>query len=215
MQNHPALEELEARLTLSSVAHALPIRAPTILRATADSTDVPTPARRRDLVPTGRNQYWNLEPGFTAVFAGNEDGIHKRLTITVTPKTRVIDGVRTRIVFERQTANGHIEEIAENYFVIDRKTHDVYYFGEDVNLYSHGVLTSHESAWRSGVNGAKFGLVMPGEVSLGNQLQQERAPGVAEDHAEVVRTGLRAHVPVGTFRGAIQTRETSVLEPDA
>src|SRR5258706_72628 len=98
MQHHPSIEELEARLNLSSVAPALPIHAPTILRATGDSTDVPTPAHRRDLVPTGRNRYWNLEPGFTTVFAGNEDGPHKRLTITVPPKTRIIDDARPRTV---------------------------------------------------------------------------------------------------------------------
>jgi hypothetical protein len=211
----PALHALEPRFTLSSAVPAVPIRPPVLLRAAADSTNVPAPAHRRDLLPTGRNRFWVLEPGFTTVFAGNEDGAHKRLTITVTPKTRVIDGIRTRIVLERQTSNGHLEEIAENYFAIDRRTLDVYYFGEDVNIYNHGVAVSHESAWRSGVDGAKFGLIMPGgDVPLGTQIQQERAPGVAEDQAEVIRTGVRAHVPAGTFRGAFQTRETSVLEPD-
>ena len=201
------LDPLEPRLVLSA---GLPITPPPILRATGD---VPLPAHRRDLVPTGRSHFWNLTPGFVTVFAGNEDGAHHRLTITVTPKTRVIDGIRTRIVIERETSNEHLEEISENYYAIDRRTKNVFYFGEDVNIYNHGVVVSHESAWRSGVNGAKFGLVMPGEVTLGSQMQQERAPGVAEDHAEVVRTGVRAHVFAGVFRGSIQTGETSVLEP--
>lgn len=208
----PEIQELEARLVFSAVVGA-PIHPPAVLRAARGSMDVPVPAHRRDLIPTGPNRYWHLEPGFVTVFAGNEDGAHKRLTITVTPKTRVIDGIRTRIVIERQTSNGHIEEISENYFAIDRKTKNVYYFGEDVNIYNHGVVINHESAWRSGENGAKFGLVMPGEVGLGDVLQEERAPGVAEDQAEIVRTGLRAHVPAGTFKGSIQSRETTVLEP--
>jgi len=167
------------------------------------------------LVPTGRNRFFVLQPGFTTVFAGNEDGAHKRLTITVTAKTRVIDGIRCRIVVERQTSNGHIEEIAENYFAIDRVTRNVFYFGEDVNIYNHGVVVSHESAWRSGVDGARFGLIMPPSVGVGDLFLQERAPGVAEDQAEVVETGIRAHTAAGVFKGAFKTRETTVLEPDS
>lgn len=202
-------DELEPRLVFS-----VPITPPTFLPVSRANADVPVPAHRRDLVPTGRNPFWNLTPGFTTVFAGNEDGAHKRLTITVTPKTRVIDGIRTRIVIERQTSNGHLEEISENYFAIDRKTRNVFYFGEDVNIYNHGVVVSHESTWRSGVDGAKFGLIMPASPTLGDLFLQERAPGIAQDQAELVETGLRAHTAAGTFKGAFKTRETTPLEPD-
>jgi hypothetical protein len=54
---------------------------------------------------------------------------------------------------------------------------------------------------------------MPGDAALGQQFEQERAPGVAEDMAEIVETGIRAHVAAGTFKGSIKTRETSPLEP--
>ena len=204
-----ALEPLEPRLVLSA---GLPITPPPILRATGD---VPVPAHRRDLVPTGRSHFWNLTPGFVTVFAGNEDGAHHRLTITVTPKTRVIDGIRTRIVIERETSNEHLEEISENYYAIDRRTKNVYYFGEDVNIYNHGVVINHESSWRSGVDGAKFGLIMPADTPVGTVFLQEQAPGVAQDQAEIVQTGIRAHTAAGTFNGAFKTRETSVLEPDS
>jgi hypothetical protein len=199
------LECLESRLVLSAGA------AGTVLRALSA---LPVPARSRDLATIGRNRFFVLQPGFTTVFAGMEDGMHKRLTTTVLNKTRVIAGIRTRIVLERQTSNGHLEEISQNYFAIDRRTRNVYYFGEDVNLYKHGVVFSHESEWRAGVNGAKFGLVMLGDPVLGMQYEEERAPGVAQDVAEVVDVGRRVRGPLGTFRGGIQTRETTVLEPD-
>jgi hypothetical protein len=205
-----AMHFLEDRVLCStSSVHALAW--PAVSRA-SDQT-IPVPAHRRDLATTGRNRFFILQPGYTTVYAGNEDGQHKRLTITVLKKTRVIDGIRTRIVIERQTSNGHIEEISQNYFAIDTRTLNVYYFGEDVNIYNHGVAVSHESAWRSGVNGAKFGLAMPGDATLGRQFEQERAPGVAQDMAEIVETGIRAHVAAGTFKGSIKTRETSPLEP--
>jgi hypothetical protein len=56
---------------------------------------------------------------------------------------------------------------------------------------------------------------MPGDATLGTTFQQERAPGVALDTAEIVATGRRAHVPLGTFKASIMTRETTPLEPDA
>jgi hypothetical protein len=199
MNQSLCLEPLESRLVLSVAPFTQP--------------PVPAPATRKDLSTTGRSQYWILEPGYTTVFAGNEDGAHKRLTITVSRKTRLIDSILTRVVFERQTSNGHVEEISKNYFAIDRKTRNVYYFGEDVDIYKHDVVVSHDGAWRSGVDGARYGLVMPGDVALGDQLQEERAPGVAEDLATVIATGIRAHVPAGTFKNSIKTRETSVLEP--
>ncbi len=205
-----AMRSLEDRV-LCSTSSVHTLASPTISRASDQA--IPVPAHRRDLATTGQNRFFILEPGYTTVYAGNEDGQHKRLTITVLKKTRVIDGIRTRIVLERQTSNGHIEEISQNYFAIDKRTRNVYYFGEDVNIYNHGVAVSHESAWRSGVNGAKFGLAMPGDPALGQQFQQEHAPGVAEDMAEIVATGIRAHVAAGTFKGSIKTRETSPLEP--
>jgi hypothetical protein len=201
------LQPLESRLALSA-NYAL-------LAPAAAEPPVPVPATRKDLLTTGRNRYWILEPGYTTVFAGNEDGKHKRLTITVSRKTRLIDSILTRVVFERQTSNGLVEEISKNYFAIDRKTKNVFYFGEDVDIYNHGVVVSHDGAWRSGVNGARYGLVMAGDPTLGAKMQEERATGVAQDLAEVIATGIRAHTFAGTFRGSIKTRETSVLEPDS
>src|SRR3954452_24440274 len=93
------VDELETRCLLS----APPIRPPTFLPVSRQTPEVAVPAHRRDLVPMGRSDFFVLDPGFVTEFAGNEDGAHKRLTITVTPKTRVIDGIRSRIVIERQT----------------------------------------------------------------------------------------------------------------
>jgi hypothetical protein len=206
----PTLYALEPRLALS----ASPAPVAGLSLRTDSAPDVPVPRHRRDLATTGRSRYWNLTPGFTAVFEGVEDGEFHHLTITVTRKARVIDGIPCRVVVENEQVEGVIQEISQNYFAFDRRTKNVYYFGEDTDIYEGGVITSHEGSWASGVNGAKFGLVMPGNPALGAQLQQERAPGIAEDLAEIVQTGRRAHTPAGTFKGAFKTRETTPLEPD-
>jgi len=134
------------------------------------------------------------------------------LTITVLPETKVVDGVETRVVEERETVDGQIAEISRNYFAISRRTTDVFYFGEDVDIYKGGKVTSHEGAWLSGVAGARFGLLLPGTPLLGARYQQEVAPKVAMDRAEVV--GLRETLvtPAGKFERCLKTEETSGLE---
>jgi hypothetical protein len=168
-----------------------------------------------DLETRGRSRYFNLIPGLKLVFEGEDEGEELRLVITVTNQTRVVDGVRTRVVKEVETADGELVEISWNYVAIHEDTKDVFYFGEDVDIYENGQVVSHDGAWRSGVNGARFGLLMPGDPEVGMTFFQERAPGVALDEAEIVRTNARVRVPAGTFRDCLKVEETTVLEPGA
>jgi|GEM_PF-2673464 len=62
-----------------------------------------------ELTSVGRNPYFILEPGYVLVLAAG----NQRLTITVLNETRKIDNVETRIVEERETANGRPVEIPE------------------------------------------------------------------------------------------------------
>jgi hypothetical protein len=52
----------------------------------------------RDFASTGTNPFFVLEPGYTMVLEGKEDGKDARITITVTTKTKTIDGVEARAV---------------------------------------------------------------------------------------------------------------------
>jgi hypothetical protein len=173
----------------------------------------PMPRKRTDLVTIGRNPFFILEPGYKTEYSGTEDGQHMRLTITVLNRTRRIGGILTRAVREHETLNGHTAEVSINYFAIDRRNKNVYYFGEDVNIYKRGRVVSHDGAWMHGVSGAKFGLIMLGTPTVGAQYPQERAPGIAEDQAEVMATTETFTTPAGTFRNVLRTAETTPLEP--
>jgi hypothetical protein len=164
-----------------------------------------------ELTSIGRNPYFILEPGYVLVLeAGNE-----RLKITVLNETRKIDNVETRIVEERETKNGRLVEISRNYFAISKRTNNVYYFGEDVDMYKAGKVTSHDGAWLAGVNGARFGLMMPGVPALRARYYQEIAPGVAMDRAEVVSLSETLKTRAGKFDHVLKTLETTPLEPGA
>ena len=161
------------------------------------------------LLDKGSNTYMILEPGYKLTLADGKD----TLTITVLDETKEVDGVKTRIVEERETKGGKLAEVSRNYFAFDKAAGDIYYFGEDVDVYdAKGNITSHEGSWLSGVYDAKFGLMMPGQPKVGERFYQEMAPGVAMDRAEVVSVTEKVKVPAGTFKDCLKTKESSGLE---
>jgi hypothetical protein len=166
-----------------------------------------------DLSPTGRNPYFILEPGYRLVFVGKKDVEEVGLTITVLDETRMVDGVETRVLEERETEGGTPIEVSRNYFAISRRTNDVYYFGEEVDVYKNGKVVGHEGAWLSGKDGAKFGLALPGSPLLGARYYQEQAPGKAMDRAEVVSLSETMETPAGRFTNVLKIEKTTPLEP--
>ena len=161
------------------------------------------------LVSTGRNQYFILEPGYQIVLEGGNE----KLVITVLNETKTVDGVNTCVVEEKEWKNGELVEVSRNFFAICEKTKDVFYFGEEVDMYSGGKLASHTGAWLAGENGARAGLIMPGMPRVGQKHYQEIAPGVAMDRAEIVSLDDRVKTPAGTFSNCMKTKEGTALDP--
>ncbi len=161
------------------------------------------------LADKGQGTYFILEPGYRLILEEGKD----TLTITVLDETKLVDGVKCRVVEERETKGGKLEEVSRNYFAIDKATGEAYYFGEDVDAYDKdGKIKSHEGSWLSGVEGARFGMLLPGKPRIGARYQQEVAPGVAMDRAEVVSISEVVEVPAGRFTRCLKTRESSGLE---
>ena len=165
---------------------------------------------KADLAPTGNNSYITMQPGRVLKLA---DG-NTRLTVTILPGTKTVDGVTAGVLEEREEKDGQLIEVSRNYFATDRNTGDVYYFGEDVDNYQDGKIINHDSAWLAGEKGARFGLMIPGKPKVGDKFFQEIAPKVALDRVEVVSVDETVKTPVGTFRHCVHLRETTPLEPD-
>jgi hypothetical protein len=160
------------------------------------------------LSASGRSPYFVLEPGHRLHLRHGKS----TLDITVLDETRMVDGVSTRVVEERETRSGRLVEVSRNYFAIDTKTGAVYYFGEAVDLYKDGKVAAHEGAWEAGVGGARFGLMVPAAPKIGDRYYEELAPGVAMDRAEISSVDEEVETPAGTFRHCLHARETSALE---
>lgn len=161
-----------------------------------------------NLLTTGRNPYFILEPGFQLVLEGGDT----KLQITVLDKTKTVDGVITRVVEEKEWKDGKLYEIALNYFAICEQTKDVFYFGEDVDFYENGKVVKHDGSWLAGRSGSRAGLMMPGTPKVKMKYYQEIAPGVAMDRAEIVSLEETCKTPAGTFSGCMKVKEGSAIE---
>ena len=166
---------------------------------------------KKAFVSVGANDYFRLEPGWVLVL----EKAKERLVITVLDETRLVDGVETRIVEERESKGGQLVEISRNFFAFNTADRGVYYFGEEVDIYKNGKVVRHEGAWESGKNGARFGLMVPGRPQVGARFYQEVAPGVAMDRAKIVALDASLRTPAGEFTGCLEFVETTPLEPFA
>jgi hypothetical protein len=165
---------------------------------------------KADLLPTGENPYITMQPGRVLRLAHGND----TLTVSILPDTQQVDGITAGIVEERETKADKLVEVSRNFMATDRKTGDVYYLGEDVDNYKNGKIVNHESAWRAGSSGARFGLMIPARPRAGDKFYQELAPKIAMDRVEVLSTNETVKTPAGTFEHCVHLRETTPLERD-
>ena len=161
-----------------------------------------------NLLTTGRNPYFILEPGYQLVLEGGDT----RVQITVLNETKMIGSVNTRVVEEREWKNGKLYEVAKNYFAICEQTKDVFYFGEDVDFYENDKVVKHDGSWLAGKDSNKPGLMMPGTPKVGMKYYQEIAPGVAMDRAEIQSLTETCETPAGKFPQCMKVKEGSALK---
>lgn len=188
---------------LLAVAAAPATHAPGEPWATEFATD---PAQ---LSSTGRNPYFILEPGYHVVLEGGAS----KIVVTVLDETKVVQGVETRAVEERETYKGQVTELSRNYLAIHKQTHDLLQFGEEVSNYRNGKVVNKAGSWMAGVGKARAGMVLPGEPRAGYRFYEEQAPGITMDRAEIVSMTLTQKTPAGTFENCLRTEVTSPMSP--
>jgi hypothetical protein len=174
------------------------------VRAWQDRFDID----KADLRPTGTNPYISMQPGRALRLTHGND----TLIVTVLAETQMVDGVMTGVLEERETRNGMPIEVSRNFIATHKDTGDAYYFGEDVDNYKNGRLIGHDSAWRAGTGGARFGLMIPARPQVGQRFYQELAPRIAMDRVEVISVEDTVRTPAGTFAHCLHLRETTPLE---
>jgi len=159
------------------------------------------------------NPYFPLEPGAQWVYEGRTEDGPERTVVEVTNQTREVMGVTCLVVRDTVTLEGEIIEDTYDWFAQDADG-AIWYFGEESSEYENGEVVSTEGSWKSGVDGAQPGIIMPAEPAVGDAYRQEYYPGEAEDQAEVLSLSETVSVPVGSYDDVLMTEEINPLEPD-
>jgi hypothetical protein len=160
------------------------------------------------------NAYWPMSPGSRWVYREVENGDMQRVTVTVTDRTKTIDGIEARVVHDLVTTpDGEKVEDTFDWYAQD-KDGSLWYLGEDTKEYEDGRVVSTEGSWEHGVDGAEAGIIVPAEPKQGLTYREEYYAGHAEDAAEVLSVEGKVQVPYGRFGNAMITRNFSGIEPN-
>jgi hypothetical protein len=166
------------------------------------------------------NKWFPMQPGTQYIYEGfteNDEGqrIPHRLIITVTNATKVIDGVRNVVLWDRDYQDGELVE-AEIAFFAQADDGDIWHFGEYPEEYEGGEFVAAPT-WIHGLKGAQAGITVRADPKPGDPSHaQGWGPEVGwTDRARVHKVGQRTCVPAGCYENVLVIAEYSKEEPDA
>lgn len=164
------------------------------------------------------NRFFPLVPGRNIVMSGTvlaDDGTlhaHKIVT-TVSSVTKMLDGVRTLVVFDRDFEDGQLQE-SELAFEAQDERGTVWNVGEYPEEYQDGALAGAPSTWISGIDHARAGVSMRAHPAVHTSAYlQGVAPSVDfRDCGKVSRTGLRLRVVGHCYNDVLVIDEWAPLD---
>jgi hypothetical protein len=146
-------------------------------------------------------------------YEGRSDGHAARDVFRVTRRTKTIQGIRATVIDDRVYTGARLEERTKDWYAQDRAG-NVWYLGEQTaTLDPAGRVKSREGSWRTGVHGARAGILMPAHPRPGRSGIQEYYKGHAEDWFRILAFGAHVRTPAIVSRHALLVRETTPLEP--
>jgi hypothetical protein len=165
------------------------------------------------------NRLLPLTPGTRFTLEGQADpgggATPHRVVLTVTDLTKVINGVRTVVLWDRDISDGQLLE-AELAFHAQDDRGNVWNLGEYPEEFEDGEFVGAPSTWISGRERAKAGILVPGRPQVGLTFLQGFAPEVEfYDCGKVVRTSARTCANGRCYNDVLVIDEWSPLEPDS
>src|SRR3989337_2532705 len=157
------------------------------------------------------NQWFPLKPGMQYTYEGvTEEGgesIPHRGITTVTNLTKVIDGVRTVVVWDQDFSDDELVETELAFFAQDNDG-NVWRLGEYPEVYELGELVENPT-WIHGLKGAQAGIIMTADPQVGTpSYSQGGAPAVDfTDRGPVDQMGQQACVPVDCYEDVLVVAE--------
>ncbi|MDR7158794.1 hypothetical protein [Arthrobacter sp. BE255] len=170
--------------------------------------------------PQVDNKWFPLTPGMQFTTTGtvtSQDGVHEHSVVhTVTGLTKVIDGVTTRVMWDRDYDDGELVESELAFFAQTRKG-AVWLFGEYPEEFENGEFVGAPSTFVSGIAKAQAGIAMQALPRTGTpEYVQAYAPKVDFlDCGKVFQKHQYLCVPTGCYNNVLVIDERNPLEPDA
>jgi hypothetical protein len=164
------------------------------------------------------NKWFPLKPGSQYTTTGDvksAEGTTKRTVVhTVTGLTKVIDGVKTLVMWDRDYSDGVIVE-SELAFFAQTESGTVWLFGEYPEEYENGKFTGAPSTFIHSLDLAQAGIAMQAEPKIGSpSYVQAHAPKVNFlDCGQVFQEQQRVCVPTGCYDDVLVIDERNPLEP--
>jgi hypothetical protein len=162
------------------------------------------------------NKWLPLAPGTQFVLEGESnrgEGIERhRAVFTVTDLTKVINGVRTVVMWDRDF-NGDVLAESEITFFAQDDAGNVWLLGEYPEEYEEGRFEGAPSTWVAGLANAQPGILMPADPRQGEPpFLQGFVPDIDfQDIAKVHQVGQELCVPAGCYRDVMVIDEWDPL----
>ena len=177
-----------------------------------DETATAAALNPEDFQATVDNRFLPLRPGTKLLYEGEEqdpdtgETVKIRVESTVLEETDTIAGVEVTVV---QVMDFEYDELVESTLdhYAQHKDGTVYYMGERVDDYEDGEVVGHGGQWIAGEDGAQAGIFMPADPQVGDEFEQERAPGVAEDQSTIIAVDESVETPAESFSGCVKTED--------
>jgi hypothetical protein len=168
--------------------------------------------------PTAKNKWLPMAVGTRYVLEGraNRTGTPTphSITFTVTGLTKVINGVRTRVLWDVDVNSGVLVESELSFFAEDGRG-NIWLYGEYPEEYETGYFKGAPNTWLGGSLASEPGVIVPAYPKLsGPSYIQAFAPSVGFfDCGKDIMKQQTACVPIGCFTDVLVVEEWNPNDP--
>ena len=168
--------------------------------------------------PTIDNKWFSLKPGTAITTKGKvvdaEGTTERTVTHSVTGLTKVIDGVKTLVMWDRDYADGSLLESELAFFAQDNAG-TVWLFGEYPEEFQNDKFIGAPNTFIHGISESQAGIAMQAEPRVGTpEYVQAHAPSLDFlDCGDVFKENERVCVPTGCYEDVLVIDEHNPMEP--
>ncbi len=167
------------------------------------------------------NPWMPLKPGMQYIYDGAvvEDGekIAHRIVFTVTDLTKIINGIETRVIWDRDFSKDKLLESELTFFAQDDDG-NVWHLGQHREVYDETEFVGGRTWLIGHLEGAKAGIMMKADPKAGAASYSQGfapAPFNWTDRARLIKTGTSLKVAYGTYDDVLVIEEFNEEEPGA